>query len=1103
MKKFSFFFLILFFASKLFSQSPNDTATVPYWIDMMQNYNINYYTTVSAFDRYYENRPVEPHTGYKIFKRWQEFWRTRVDEQGNFPAADAVWKAYFNYFGNNSSTTTLSLSGNWVPLGPTTLPGNYTGQPNGNGRISSIAFHPTDANTFWVGTPQGGLWGTTNGGVTWTSNTDNLPSLGVSSILVDPSNTNIMYIGSGDRDAGDSPGMGVLKTTNGGNTWVQINSGLGNYTVGMMAMNRYNSNIIIAATSNGIYKTINAGANWVKKSGNSNNYKDIKYHPSDTNIVYAVENGIFYLSTDAGNTFTVITAVAGTNLPVGTRAVIGVSPAAPDYVYVVLASGTYKGTYLSRDKGHTFMTKSTTPNLFDYSYNGSGTGTQAWYDMAAAVDTANFGTIYVGGINIFKSTDSGATWTCYGQWVGSGGPPLHADQHQLVIDPKTDKIYCGNDGGLYSRSNTASSFTNLTSGLNISQIYRIGQSAQSAGIVIAGWQDNGTGFYRNSIAGTNKWRTTMGGDGMECIIDPTDSNYMYGALYYGNISKTTSGSTLASTVANTGSFGINETGEWITPYTLHNKNPDIMFVGYKNLWRGVGIKGNSPIWTRLTKSSSSNIIAIEHCEGDTSRLYYSRKDARFYRTDSLYLDTPRFKDMTSKTPNPSAVVNWIETHPSKPSTVYIIQGNSIYRSNDTANTWTNINGTLPNVTRNCLLLDKQATDGIYVGTDLGVFYRDSTMSDWVPFKTNLPINSRITELEMYYDYANTSGCRISAGTYGRGLWQSDVYLTNSAPQTDFFADNIACTGKTISLLDLTTGNPDFWQWTISPSTYSFVNGTDANSQNPQLNFNSTGSYTVKLYTRRKGWGYSTLEKTNYVQVGSSTLTASASSTAVCKGTPVVLSASGTLAFAWYDGNVLVNNLSVFTVTPSVTKTYKVVGSNGTACMDSVTITIVVYPLPTISILPLSAKIAAGQTISLTASGATYYSWSPGTGLNTTTGASVNASPTTPTTYTVTGTDDYNCINTQTVSITLFGAGIAPSLSKKQVYFQPNPAHNEVNITVPLNSKLNLYDLTGKVVFVKDLPAGTSTILVEQLPKGLYTAEVLFGDEKFYSKLVLR
>mgnify|MGYP000070508174 FL=1 len=101
-------------------------------------------------------------------------------------------------------TATCQTTGNWVELGPTNLPSNRTGQPNGLGRINSVAFHPTDTNIIYVGAPAGGLWVTKDGGQTWNTNTDTLASLGISSIAVDPQHPDTIYIGTGDRDASDS-----------------------------------------------------------------------------------------------------------------------------------------------------------------------------------------------------------------------------------------------------------------------------------------------------------------------------------------------------------------------------------------------------------------------------------------------------------------------------------------------------------------------------------------------------------------------------------------------------------------------------------------------------------------------------------------------------------------------------------------------------------------------------------------------------------------------------------------------------------------------------------------------------------------------------------
>ncbi|MBK7028311.1 MAG: hypothetical protein IPH45_03480 [Bacteroidales bacterium] len=195
------------------------------------------------------------------------------------------------------------------------------------GRINAIAFHPTDVNTIYIGAPSGGIWKTTDGGASWVNLANNLPKLGVSSILVHPADPNIIYIGTGDRDASDAPGIGVFKTVDGGTTWVQINNTMGNKVVGDMLMHPSDPNTILAATNGGIYKTTNGGATWTLKSG-AYNFKDIQFKPGDPSVVYGVRittPSRFYRSTNTGDTWTQITSGLPTT-DIGSRMVIGTSP---------------------------------------------------------------------------------------------------------------------------------------------------------------------------------------------------------------------------------------------------------------------------------------------------------------------------------------------------------------------------------------------------------------------------------------------------------------------------------------------------------------------------------------------------------------------------------------------------------------------------------------------------------------------------------------------------------------------------------------------------------------------------------------------------------
>ena len=395
----STFLFCLFFHSGVFTdaqtvslQSNRDTSEYPYWITMMQDPDADFSTTQNAFEQYWANRSDFQGNGWKVFKRWEYINQSRVQPNGKLPAPGYVLAEYERY---RESHQTDSPSGAWTLIGPVLSPANATSQPNGMGRINCVAFHPSTATTFYAGSPSGGLWKTTDGGTTWTTLTEALPRLGVSSILIDPSTPSMIWIGTGDRDAGDAPGLGVYKSTDGGSTWSASNTGMGNSTVGMMIMHPTSFTTFLAATSTGIYKSLDGGATWVKKSSNSSHYKDIRFKPGDPTIVYSTASGEFYRSSNTGETWTKITS----GILTGTRLVIGVSPANSSVVYLAQTSGPFVGLLKSIDSGLNFTTQSTSPNIMDYSCNGSGTSSQAWYDLCIAVDPSN--------INIHPERGSG------------------------------------------------------------------------------------------------------------------------------------------------------------------------------------------------------------------------------------------------------------------------------------------------------------------------------------------------------------------------------------------------------------------------------------------------------------------------------------------------------------------------------------------------------------------------------------------------------------------------------------------------------------------------------------------------------------------------
>jgi photosystem II stability/assembly factor-like uncharacterized protein/PKD repeat protein len=870
MHKFHLLVMLLFAVSFSYAQnsSPterNQSSDYPEWIDMMQDPNANFFDIQQAFEDYYAQRERSKGDGWKPFKRWEWQMLQRIDADGNMPAATEVMDQY-QLFMSQYASNSKSTAGNWIELGPSNMPINATGQPNGLGRVNGIGFHPTNANIFYIAAPSGGVWKTIDGGSSWAPLTDTLPTLGASCIIVHPSSTNTIYVGTGDRDAGDAPGIGVIKSTDGGATWSIINSGMGNKTVGDMLMHPSNSNIMIAATSGGIYRTTNGGSTWTKTSGSSSHFKDLEFKPNDPNTVYAAAGSSFYKSTDNGVTWTSVSS----GLPSTGRFVIGVSAASANTVYV-LAGGSNGliGCYRSTNSATSFSTQSTSPNILGYSSTGSDNKSQAWYDLAIAVDPANANTIYVGGVNIWKSTNGGSNWALNAHWVGSGGvPAVHADIHSLDFSPVNSRLYCGNDGGLHYTTNGGTSWPEISSGLGIAQIYKIGQSATDKNKIINGYQDNGTAYYDNGT-----WTTAIGGDGMECIVDYTNANYMYGALYYGDIRRYDG--TNINQIAGDQVNGITEEGGWVTPYILDMTNSNTMVVGYKNLWRSTNVKAVSASavsWTKLTNnlggSNSYNIRAIEQSEANSSILYFSRWDDKLFRSDNFSNSSPTFTDISSSLPNTNYTPSDIEAHPSNANIVYITLYQDVYKSTDKGLTWTNISGNLPNITLNCIVIDTASSnEALYVGTDAGIYYKDNTLSNWVPFMDGLPVAAKVTELEIYY-HSNQALSAISAATYGRGLWQSDLYSSGLAtPLTDFgWSDDIICTGDTISFTDSTIFNPTSWAWSFTPSSVSYANGTNANSQNPVVVFGTAGYYTVSLTTTNAN-GSDTKTVTDLIKAG--------------------------------------------------------------------------------------------------------------------------------------------------------------------------------------------------------------------------------------------
>lgn len=841
------FVVILFSQAPAFAQElPKDAATYPYWVEMMQDPSANFFETQQAFEAYWEGREVTRGSGFKPFKRWEYWMEQRVDATGKKPAPEHNLNAYNQYISTHSNRES---AGDWTPLGPFDVPTSNNGY-RGLGRINAIAFHPTDPNTLYIGAPSGGFWKTNDGGLNWTTHTDILPTLGVSAIVVDYLNPQVIYMGTGDRDASDAPGLGVWKSLDGGLTWEPSNTGMGNATVGRMLIHPTNNAILLAATSTGIYKTTDSGATWYKTR--SGNFREIVYKPGNPDIIYAATGGIFNRSEDGGETFNVISS----GLPGGARGVIAVSAANPEIVYFLLTNqDSFKGIYQSTNSGLSFTVRSTSPNIMAWDCNG-GSGGQAWYDLDIAADPNNADVIFAGGVNCFKSTNGGSSWFITSHWYGACNvTSVHADLHVLEYNPINNRLYAGNDGGIYWTANSGQNWTEISNGLVISQTYKIGQSATKKNLVINGYQDNGTSTYTGT-----EWIAVGGGDGMECAFDPIDDRYSYSTVYYGSITRLFNHNEQGQ-IAGQGSNGITEGGAWVTPFLIDPFEGNIMFIGYKNIWRSTNIKAgntNSVSWTKISTSGSSNISIMAQSRANTDILYTSSGTV-LNRSDNAKAGQVQWTGLSSFLIS-SNTITAIEASPVDENTVYIAQQNRVYKSVDKGLNWTEITGSLPNVNVNTIAYYRNSAGGLYVGTDIGTFYRDDNMEDWIFFSNGFPAAGRVTELEIFYDPNGPGGDVIRAGTYGRGLWESPVNF--SVLTADFEASALEVTIDCgIDFKDLSVGVPFEWEWIFE--------GADTETstlRNPQgITWSTPGQYNVTLKVTNPV-GDNTIVKNAYIIV---------------------------------------------------------------------------------------------------------------------------------------------------------------------------------------------------------------------------------------------
>lgn len=749
------------------------------WERMTDKENPTFNEIREAVHSFYNSLKGKRKPGFKQFERWQWFARQRLDKDGRFDMAHQyrAWLEKEDRFGPPGISR--AFGADWQELGPFNAD-----DISGVGRLNCIEFDPQDNNIMWVGAPTGGLWKSTDGGISWSTNTDLLPNLGVSDIVIHPQNSAIMYIATGDKQRGSALSYGVLKSMDHGQTWqfTGLNPRLEDkYKIAKLIMHPSNTETLMCSTNKGIYKTTDGGDTWELKI--AGDFFDLEVHPYRSNIWYATlsKDGV-YKSMDSGDTWERLSnGLPDASTGIG-RIVIALSKSSPGIMYAlytqdIVGQGwvwALYGVYRSSNDGASWQKQAgTLPNILGWEADGIDSAGQGGYALVLQVNPEDSETLIAGSVDLWKSTDGGTTWNIITHWTEDSSVAfLHADHHELAYLPgSANVLFCCHDGGLSRSIDNGISWSQISAGLAIHQVYRVATSAVEPAYFAVGAQDNGSSYFRGS------WNILSGGDGMDCMIDYSDPATVYSSAQRGYIVRTNDG----------GQTGINIFTDvpgvftWLTPLAMHPFDSATIYTASDRVYMSTDQGDNStaisplltgaPITVLKTSPINGNVIVVS----DGVHLFRTVNGGSTWNE----LNNALFP----------AFITDVALHPQNQNIFWVTIGGygrwhskflwfnlpyetdkpKIFHTMDGGVTWTDVSGQIPNVPANCVAVDAN-TLGVYLGTDLGVFYSASGTGDWVRYDNGLP-NAIITDI----DIQPATG-KLLAATYGRGVWQSPLAI---------------------------------------------------------------------------------------------------------------------------------------------------------------------------------------------------------------------------------------------------------------------------------------------------------------------------------------
>ncbi len=645
-----------------------------------------------------------------------------------------------------------------------------------SGRPTGIAFNPKDRKIMYLATSGAGVFKTTDGGQQWVNISGSWTSYAMGDVAVDPINPDIIYAGTGDLH--DRTGDGFYISTDAGLTWTKKSRSGFDTRTNQIIVNYLNTNIIYQTSAGGILRTTDGGETWTRLNSGIGSIAHMVMDPEDPNILVAGGGGVIVRSTDGGDTWTSDRAV---NITGKQRITMGMSAKNGAVVYAsIAAGGPAKGLAVSSDSGKTWSLKSTTNYM----------GNQGWYDNACAVNPNNSNIVVVGGLDVWASTAGGSNLTQKTEWTrpSSATDFCHADIHVLKYSPTGD-LYALTDGGVFFSKNNGTSWQQFMNA-SLSTLLFVGADADpNFTFVIGGTQDNGV---NRALANETIMKQTIGGDGGRTFVSQSDPTTVYSTYTGAHIRMSPTGGT-------TWLPGPNNDYNVIPANSSLRSEGAPFYVYYdvcETEGSIVAVCGNSRLY--YTSNGFSDLEAISKttnftgprvvhvASGDGSTLYVAASNNYVYTTRDIGQTWKR----SSKSVGP---VSGFCSDVMNPCNVYAVlsgYGNKhFFRSTDCGDTWESPAVNLPDI--NAYTIARAPNGDLFIGHEFGVMRSVDNGVNWEPLREGLPLCD-VRKLQV----RGENGKYLLAATYGRGLFRLDI---SQLPRTIVNAvnDNNADTKKLV------------------------------------------------------------------------------------------------------------------------------------------------------------------------------------------------------------------------------------------------------------------------------------------------------------------